>query len=135
GSDHPCDTGLPPFVPECGDLWDDADLVIAIGSDLDGTSTQNWAQPQPRHMLAINIDADDAIKNYRLDLVLVGDARSVTQALAERVREDGGVATLASHLGRLREETCLRLREQEPRRTEFLRPVARLQADDRVVVG
>ena len=30
-----------------GALWDEADLVIAIGSDLDGVQTQNFAQPQP----------------------------------------------------------------------------------------
>jgi acetolactate synthase-1/2/3 large subunit len=134
GPEHPCDVGLPPFVPECGELWDDADLVVAIGSDLDGTSTQNWAQPQPRHMLAINVDADDAMKNYRPDVVLVGDARFVTEALGERVAEDGGVAALASHLERLREETWLRLDEQEPAATEFLRSVARALPDDAVVV-
>jgi thiamine pyrophosphate-dependent acetolactate synthase large subunit-like protein len=134
GPEHPCDVGLPPFVPECGELWDDADLVVAIGSDLDGTSTQNWAQPQPRRLLAINIDADDAMKNYRPDVVMVGDARSVTQALAERVSEDGGVAALASHLERLREETWLRLDDEEPAATEFLRSVARALPDDAVVV-
>src|SRR5436190_6146488 len=96
GPDHPCDAGLPPFVPECGQLWDDADLVIAIGSDLDGTSTQNWAQPQPPHLLAVNIDPADAAKNYRADVVLVADARVVTQSLAERVPEGSGVTALAS---------------------------------------
>src|SRR4051812_29124636 len=134
GADHPCDTGLPPFVPECGELWDDADLVIAIGSDLDGTSTQNWAQPQPRRMLAINVDADDAMKNYRPDVVLVGDARVVTDALAQRVPERSGVSALASHLEQLREQTWLRLDEEEPAATEFLRSVARALPDDAVVV-
>ena len=134
GPDHPCDTGLPPFVPECGQLWDDADLVIAIGSDLDGTSTQNWAQPQPRRLLAINVDADDALKNYRADVVLVGDARVVTEALAQRAPEDGGVAALAAHLERLREETWLRLDDEEPGATEFLRSVARALPDDAVIV-
>jgi thiamine pyrophosphate-dependent acetolactate synthase large subunit-like protein len=134
GADHPCDTGLPPFVPECGELWDDADLVIAIGSDLDGTSTQNWAQPQPRRMLAINVDPDDAMKNYRPDVVLVGDARVVTHALADLVPENSGVSALASHLEQLREQTWLRLDEEEPRATEFLRSVARALPDDAVVV-
>ena len=134
GREHPCDVGLPPFVPECGQLWDDADLVVAIGSDLDGTSTQNWAQPQPPHVLAINVDVDDATKNYRADVVLVGDARTVTNALAERIPESSGVAALASHLERLREETWLRLDRDEPAATEFLRSVARALPDDAVVV-
>ena len=134
GREHPCDVGLPPFVPECGELWDDADLVIAIGSDLDGTSTQNWAQPQPRKLLAINVDADDATKNYRADVVLVGDARHVTAALAERVPDSGAVTGLASHLERVREQTWLRLDDEEPAATEFLRSVARALPDDAVVV-
>lgn len=134
GREHPCDVGLSPFVPECGQLWDDADVVIAIGSDLDGTSTQNWAQPQPPHLIAVNIDADEAMKNYRPELVLLGDARVVTEALAERVPDRGGVTAVASHLERLREETWLRLDEQEPAATEFLRSVARALPDDAVVV-
>jgi thiamine pyrophosphate-dependent acetolactate synthase large subunit-like protein len=134
GREHPCDVGLPPFVPECGQLWDDAEVVIAIGSDLDGTSTQNWAQPQPPKMLAINVDPDDAMKNYRPDVVLVGDARVVTETVAERVDERSGFPTLASHLERLREETWLRLDEEEPAATEFLRAVARALPDETVVV-
>src|SRR3954452_615704 len=134
GPEHPCDVGLPPFVPECGELWDDADLVIAIGSDLDGTSTQNWAQPQPRRMLAINVDADDAMKNYRADVVLVGDARVVSQVLGERVPERQGLPALAGPLERLREETCLRLDDEEPAATQFLRSVARALPDEAVIV-
>ena len=134
GPDHPCDVGLSPFVPECGELWDEADLVIAIGSDLDGTSTQNWAQPQPRHMLAINIDPDDATKNYRVDMVLVGDALTATETLTERIPERGGLSTLATHLEQVRAQTWLRLDEEEPAATEFLRSVARALPDDAVVV-
>src|SRR5437868_3304416 len=43
---HPCLVGLPPHVPAAGALWDEADVVVAIGSDLDGVQTQNFAQPQ-----------------------------------------------------------------------------------------
>src|SRR4051812_46477546 len=37
--DHPCLVGLPPHVPAAGALWDAADVVVAIGSDLDGVQT------------------------------------------------------------------------------------------------
>ena len=33
---HPCPVGLPPHVEAAGRLWDEADVVLAIGSDLDG---------------------------------------------------------------------------------------------------
>src|SRR5262249_45220319 len=64
---HPLLVGLPPHVPEAGALWDQADLVIAIGSDLDGMSTMNWRLPQPPRVVAVNVDAADAAKNYRVD--------------------------------------------------------------------
>ncbi|MEA2295349.1 MAG: 5-guanidino-2-oxopentanoate decarboxylase [Solirubrobacteraceae bacterium] len=64
---HPLRVGFPPHVPAAGALWDQADVVISIGSDLDGMNTQNWALPQPPRLLAINVDPDDAGKNYRVD--------------------------------------------------------------------
>jgi thiamine pyrophosphate-dependent acetolactate synthase large subunit-like protein len=134
GRGHPCDVGLSPFVPEAGGLWDEADLVIAIGSDLDGTSTQNWAQPQPPRMLAINIDANDAMKNYRPDVVLVGDARAVTESLAHKVPDRGGVDQLAARLDGLREQAWEKLDAEEPAAAEFLRSMARALPDDAVVV-
>lgn len=127
---HPCDVGLPPHVPEAGALWDDADLVIAIGSDLDGTMTQNWAQPQPPHMLAINIDAADAAKNYRPDMVMVGDARVVTAALAEQVPARERDLDLQP----VRDAAWERLEREEPDAVEFMRSVARALPDETVVV-
>ena len=38
-------------------LWDEADVVLAIGSDLDGVQTQNFAQPQPPTLIAVNARA------------------------------------------------------------------------------
>ena len=64
---HPCCVGMPPHVEPAGRLWDEADLVIAFGSDLDGMNTQNWLQPQPPALVAVNTDAEDAGKNYRVD--------------------------------------------------------------------
>ena len=64
---HPCLVGLPAHVEPAGELWDGADLVLAIGSDLDGVQTQNFAMPQPPALVAVNLDAEDATKNYRVD--------------------------------------------------------------------
>ncbi len=67
---HPCNVGMPPHVEAAGRLWDEADLVIAFGSDLDGMNTQNWLQPQPPSVVAVNTDPADAAKNYRVDAVV-----------------------------------------------------------------
>jgi acetolactate synthase-1/2/3 large subunit len=75
--------GLPPHLPQVGALWDEADLVVTIGSDLDGMTTQNWLQPQPPKLIAINVDPDDACKNYRVDHVVEADAALGAAAMAE----------------------------------------------------
>ena len=87
---HPCLVGLPPHVEGAGRLWDEADVVLAIGSDLDGVQTQNFMQPQPE-------DADRRRgsrrpTNYRVDVFVEGDAgRDRGRARRRRGRErDGG---------------------------------------------
>ncbi|MEU7477125.1 thiamine pyrophosphate-binding protein [Lentzea sp. NPDC042327] len=84
-SDHPLVVRGPVHAPVVGALWDEADLVVAIGTDFDGMMTQNWSQPKPRALLSINIDEAELSKNYPADVALLGDARHVTAALAEAV--------------------------------------------------
>ena len=84
--EHPCAVAGPAHAPEVGALWDEADLVLAIGSDFDGTNTQNWQMPAPPTLIAINIDEADASKSYPVDLTLLGDARAVLEELVPRVR-------------------------------------------------
>ena len=75
---HPCLVGLPPHAEAAGRLWDEADVVLAIGSDLDGVQTQNFAQPQPETLIAVSLEAP---VNYRVDVQLTGDAGDVARAL------------------------------------------------------
>jgi thiamine pyrophosphate-dependent acetolactate synthase large subunit-like protein len=82
--DHPLALGLPPHLPRTGALWDQADAVVAVGSDLDGMSTQNWLHPRPPALVAINVDRDDAAKNYEPDIVIEGDA-TLAARLASRL--------------------------------------------------
>jgi len=87
-------------LPEVGALWDEADLVIGVGSDFDGMMTQNWRQPAPPRLLNVNVEA---IRNYRPDVTLRGDARAVVSALAAAVpaRPDTGVASRVAELNDL----------------------------------
>jgi acetolactate synthase-1/2/3 large subunit len=80
----------PVHAPPVGKLWDEADLVIAIGTDFDGMMTQNWLQPKPPALLAVNIDKADADKNYPADVTVEGDAAAVTEALAAEVSPKEG---------------------------------------------
>jgi acetolactate synthase-1/2/3 large subunit len=128
---HPCLVSAPPHVPEVGALWDEADVVIAIGSDLDAMMTQGWAQPQPPHLVCVNVDAEDGAKNYLPDVVLEADAAAGAALLAERIEPRGGLDALGTRLGRLRTEVRAGL---DPQALEFLETFARAVPDEAVVV-
>ena len=82
---HPSAVTGPVHEPAVGQLWDDADVVLAIGTDFDGMMTQNWAMPPPRALVSVNIDDVEARKNYAPDVALIGDAREVVEILLTRV--------------------------------------------------
>jgi thiamine pyrophosphate-dependent acetolactate synthase large subunit-like protein len=129
---HPCLVGMPPHVEPAGSLWDEADLVLAIGSDLDGVQTQNFAMPQPPALVAVNLDAEDAAKNYRVDVLLEGDAAEVTAALADRLPDGGELGPLAERLHAVRGRACSQLDERALR---FLDAVHFALPEDAVVVA
>jgi acetolactate synthase-1/2/3 large subunit len=131
---HACLVGLPPHVPEAGALWDEADVVLAIGSDLDGMMTQNWAQPDPPKLVAINVDPRDATKNYRAEIVIEGDAEAVAGALAEALAPRDGLDELAARLADLRESARERLADEFPDELAFLDAFAAAVPDDATVV-
>ncbi|MFS8098539.1 thiamine pyrophosphate-binding protein [Lentzea alba] len=86
-TDHELVVRGPVHAPPVGRLWDEADLVIAIGTDFDGMMTQNWLQPRPKKLLSINIDKAELSKNYPSDVTLEGDARHLTAALLPKVAD------------------------------------------------
>jgi thiamine pyrophosphate-dependent acetolactate synthase large subunit-like protein len=132
--DHPCLVRVPPHVPQAGQLWDEADLVIAIGTDFDGPMTQNWSMPAPPHLIAINVDAEDAAKAYLPDLTLEADAREATELLAHRVQPRGGLEALARRLRELESEVRHEIAETEPQALELLGAFRDSLPEDAVVV-
>jgi acetolactate synthase-1/2/3 large subunit len=128
---HPLLVGLPPHVPDVGALWDEADLVLAIGSDLDGTMTQNWRMPAPPHLVAINVDEADAAKNYAPDAIVSGDARAACEALALEVE---GPREPWTDVAALRDRARASLVEHFPAEVAFLDAFARAVPDDTVVL-
>jgi acetolactate synthase-1/2/3 large subunit len=108
---HPCLVGLPPHVEAAGRLWDEADVVVAIGSDLDGIQTQNFAQPQPETLVAIGVERPT---NYRVDVFVNGDAALCAEL---DVRDRGVTPNLAA----LRAEACAGLDETALRFIDAMR--------------
>ncbi len=131
---HPCLVGLPPHVPEAGALWDEADLVIAIGSDLDAMMSQSWAQPAPPSLVAINVDPLDAAKNYDADISVEGDAARVATALAAELAPRGDLDGLAARLAELRAGAGERMSEEFAAEMGFLDAFAAAVPDDATVV-
>jgi thiamine pyrophosphate-dependent acetolactate synthase large subunit-like protein len=133
---HPCLVGLPAHVAPAGALWDEADVVLAVGSDLDGVQTQNFAMPQPPALVAVNLDREDAAKNYGADVMIEGDAGRVLAALADRLdggrRPNGGHERLIDRLRSVRAEACSAL---DGRALRFLDAMRFALPDDAVVVA
>ena len=153
GTGHPCAVGVPPHVPAAGSLWDQADLVVAVGTDFDGMMTQNWRMPAPEHLIAVNVDAVDAAKSYPPDVMIVADADAGTRALADRLQPragheggtrrggDGGRAgwrgtdELGERLARLRQRVRDDLVAEQPDAVRFLDEFDAAVPDDCVVVA
>jgi thiamine pyrophosphate-dependent acetolactate synthase large subunit-like protein len=53
--DHPMLVPLPPHAAEAGALWDQADCVVVLGSDLDFMNTQGFRQPRPRSLVVVDL--------------------------------------------------------------------------------
>jgi acetolactate synthase-1/2/3 large subunit len=53
--DHPLLVPLPPQAPEAGALWDAADLVVVVGSDMDAMNTQGFRQPRPPWVVTVDL--------------------------------------------------------------------------------
>ena len=131
---HPCLVQAPPHVPEVGALWDEADVVVAVGSDFDGMMTQGWKMPQPPRLVAINVDPTDASKNYRPDVLVEADAARSADELADRLGERGGLDALERRLKELGRTVRERIATEEPEAGAFLDAIERALPDDAIVV-
>jgi acetolactate synthase-1/2/3 large subunit len=128
--DHPCAVPATLHHPEVGALWDDADLVIAIGTDFDGLTTQNWAMPKPPRLVIINVDEQDGAKNYPPDLALVGDATRATELLSKRIDGASDLEPVRKRLEHVRSALRAAIAEDEPDALSFLDAMAELVPDD-----
>jgi thiamine pyrophosphate-dependent acetolactate synthase large subunit-like protein len=133
--EHPCAAPGPVHAREIGALWDEADVVLAIGTDFDGVMTQHWQMPQPPMLISVNIDAGEASKNYASDLVLVGDARAVLEQLVPRIEGREGLAELERRLGVLGDEVAAAVAADEPQAAALLEIFDRVLPREAVVVA
>jgi acetolactate synthase-1/2/3 large subunit len=131
---HPCTIRGTVHAPEVGALWDAADVVLAVGTDFDGTNTQNWKMPVPPTLIAVNLDETEASKNYTADVALIGDARAVVEQLIPRVAERPGLPELEHRLAEIGAEVAAWVRDDEPVAADLLEVIERALPEDAVVV-
>jgi acetolactate synthase-1/2/3 large subunit len=118
-----------------GVLWDEADVVIGIGTDFDGVMTQNWLMPQPPKLICINVDPADAVKNYAADVVLVGDAREVAERLVAAVPARGQTGSALARLDAVRSAVAAAVVADDPGAAAFLDILDRALPPEAVVVA
>lgn len=85
-SSSPGWVGYTPHFPEIGKIWDEADAVLAVGTDFDAGMTQAWALPRPDALVSINLLASEATKAYQPDVVLEGDSAATLERLTAELR-------------------------------------------------
>ena len=131
---HPCLVQAPPHVAAVGALWDEADVVLAVGTDFDGMMTQGFKQPQPPQLVALNVDPADAAKIYLPDVLLEADAAEAVSALAERLEPRGGLDSLAHRIRDLNRGIRAAYKESDPEAVAFLDAIERALPPDAAVV-
>jgi acetolactate synthase-1/2/3 large subunit len=131
---HPCLADAPPHVPEVGRLWDEADVVLSLGSDFDGMMTLGWKLPQPPTLIAVNVDPADAAKNYPPDVLIEADAAAAARALTDAVERRPGLEALGTRMGALRTVVRDELARTDPDAAAFLAAMERVLPADATVV-
>ncbi len=134
-AEHPCMVPGPVHAPEIGALWDEADVVLALGTDFDGMMTQNWLMPQPPTLISVNVDEAEASKNYRAEVTIVGDARAALERLVASVPARERLPALRARLRSLADRVSASVRDDEPQAAALLSSFDRVLPDDTVVVA
>ena len=133
--EHPCFVPGPVHVREVGELWDEADVVLAVGTDFDAMMTQNWRMPAPARLISINTDTVEANKNYRSDFTLVGDARWVLAQINARIEVRPGLEKIRKRLADIGCSVEGWIASDEPQAAAFLDAIDQVVAPETAVVA
>jgi acetolactate synthase I/II/III large subunit len=85
--EHPLGVSMSASLAPVRALIASADVVLAIGTELGPTDYDMYAVsdfPQPRHVIRIDIDAQQLHRNARAALALQGDATATLRAMLQR---------------------------------------------------
>lgn len=88
---------VPPHEPEVAELIGSAEVLLAVGGDLDGMNTRNWTMPRPPALVTLDAAPSPDPPEWDADVAVHGPLSALLAALHQRVgtREpwhDGSVA-------------------------------------------
>jgi len=64
-----------------------ADVVVALGTDLDGIATADWDLPLGDRLVHVTLDPDDMDQGYDADVGIVADAAEAAGAICNRLED------------------------------------------------
>ncbi|NMH95783.1 thiamine pyrophosphate-dependent enzyme [Pseudonocardia acidicola] len=79
--------GVPPHEPEAAALIGSADVLLAVGGDLDGMNTRNWAMPRPPRLVTVDPARPADPPEWTADAAVTGRLDETLAGLAGRVAE------------------------------------------------
>ncbi|MDQ3751685.1 MAG: thiamine pyrophosphate-binding protein [Actinomycetota bacterium] len=139
--DHPLAVGLPPHEPPVAELLASSDVVVAAGTDFDGTMTQNGALRLPGKLIHIDLDPAQIGRAYPA-LGLVGDAYGALTALDDALARRGvdraeARGHVAEHLAALKASVWDGLESDDRTREAagFVRALRRAAPAETVIVA
>jgi acetolactate synthase-1/2/3 large subunit len=83
-TDHPAAVGLPPHEPEAAELIGSAEVLLAVGGDLDGMNTRNWSMPRPPALVTLDPVAVPQ-PEWAPDAAVTGKVGEALRGLVERL--------------------------------------------------
>ncbi len=84
-TDHPCAVGLPPHEPEAAALIGGADVLLAIGGDLNGMNTRNWTMPRPPRLVTVDAAISPDPPEWPADAAVTGGLSAALHGLQDRL--------------------------------------------------
>lgn len=79
--DHPQCIGFFGLEAAVGALYEQSDLLLAVGTRLRGNETRSWQLPLPSPRIQIDVEPTLLGRNYPIDVGVAGDARLALEAL------------------------------------------------------
>ena len=67
------------------EIFEDADLVFAVGTRFQNYATRVWTLPMPENLIHVDVDAGVIGRNYSASVAVVGDAKLALQGMLDRI--------------------------------------------------